>query len=242
MAGTSYHDLMTDEEDLEPAGRWDGWLGPRTWIPAAAILGAIIVALGVVAALALRDDGGSESADGGAHSSRPPLHDHADFLLFIRGQKWDFNQEKYFSDTPGKELSPNVHLHAPRFNVVHVHTSLTTWDEFLRSLGFTLDDPSFQGVTEDRTCLSTPDGQKLCNTATEKWKFIANGVQVDGISNVYIGDLTRVLISYGTEPVETVLKEQWAQITDEACIPSGACPQRAEADYEPCSGAGQCTR
>lgn len=227
---------------MDEKTRWDGWLSPRVWLPGAAILSAVVIALSVVAGLALRDDGNGPGDGGLTGASRPPLHDHADFLMVIRGQKVDFDKPEYFSDTAGKELSLYVHLHAPRASVVHVHAALTTWDEFLRSLGFTLNDPSFAGVTVDKTCMTPKDGAPLCNTATETWKFIANGVAVDGVSNVFIGDLGRVLFSYGPESVEQVMKGQWPLITDEACIPSQACPQRADAEYEPCSGAGQCGR
>ncbi len=224
--------------------RWDGWLGPKQWMPIVGILSLAVIALAVMLVLNLGgDDAGAEG--GGSTTTtgvRPPVHLHADFALVIRGQKFDFNQEQFLSEAEGRELSANVHIHAPRTDVVHVHTAFVTWDEFLRSVGFKLDDPSFPGITAERTCMTLPSGEKLCNSATETWKFIANGIQVDGLSNVQVGDLNRVLFSYGPESFDQVMKEQWTRVTDQACIPSELCASRIPADEPPeqCSGKGLC--
>lgn len=228
---------MTDRE------RWDGWLGPKQWIPIVGVLSLAMIALAVLLVLNIGDDDGG-TAPRNTTAGRVPSHEHADFLVVIRGQKFDFNKPEFLSDPEGKELSQNVHLHLPRTTVVHVHTTLTTWDEFFSSLGFKLDDPSFPGVPEDKTCMTLPDKTKLCNTATEKWKFVANGVQVDGMSNVHIGDLDRVLFSYGPETFDQVMKDQWPQVSDQACIPSEVCRERIPANEPPetCSGRGICSR
>lgn len=223
----------------EPA-RWDGWLGPKHWMP---IVGVLSVAVIVLVVMLILDTGDGASANDGpapgvSGGTRPPTHEHADFALVIRGEKVDFSDPRFISDTEGKELSENVHIHAPRFSVVHVHRTLTTWDEFFRSLGFTLTDPSFPGTTRERTCMELLSGEKLCNSATESWKFIANGVPVDGLANVYIGDLARVLFSYGPESIDEVMAKQWPGVTGEACIPSELCVERIPANEpkETCSG------
>ena len=228
---------------MAEASRWDGRLGPKQWLPLAAVLSLAIIGLSVLLALNLSDDsGGNPAASSG--NGRVPTHEHADFLLFIRGQKFDFNQPGLVSHAEAEVQSGNVHIHDFRYTVVHVHTTLTTWDEFFTSIGFTLTDPSFPGIDSPRTCLTLPDKQKLCNTATETWKFIANGVQVDGMSNVNMSDLSRVLFSYGPETVEQVISQQWTQMTDEACILSELCIARIKPDEPPeeCQGAGQCAK
>jgi hypothetical protein len=224
----------------EPA-RWDGWLGPKQWMPIVGVLSIAVIALVVLLAFRAGDSGAAGADERGlgvAGGTRPLTHEHADFALVIRGEKFDFSDPRFISDTGGKELSENVHIHAPRFSVVHVHRTLTTWDEFFRSLGLTLTDPSFPGTTRERTCMELPSGEKLCNSATESWKFIANGVPVDGLANVYIGDLDRVLFSYGPESLGEVMSKQWPGVTDEACIPSELCVERIPADEpkETCSG------
>mgnify|MGYP000900629254 CR=1 FL=1 len=216
----------------EEKSRWDGFLGPKQWMPIVGILSVAVIALAIALVLNInKDDKSSES--GTTNGGRTPVHEHADFLLMIRGQKFDFSQPQFLSTAGGKELSPYVHIHAPRYTVVHVHASLTRWDEFFTSLGFTLTDPSFPGVDSARTCMTLPDKTKLCNTDTEKWKFIVNGVLLDGISNVFIGDISRVLISYGPETADEVLKSQYPLVTDQACIPSELCLGRIDPNDPP---------
>ncbi len=224
-----------------------GPLAPRTWIPLVTGLAVAVAVLGGLLAWRWNGDtSGQEGAGLGwaATGPRAPTHEHADFALVIRGERFDFSDPRFLSDTEGKELSEHVHIHAPRFTVVHVHSTLVTWDEFFRSLGFKLTDPSYPGVTPERTCLELPSGEKLCTTATERWSFIANGVPVDGLATVNIGDLDRVLFSYGPETPEEVLAKYWGLVTDQACIPSELCRARIPADEPPetCSGRGTCTR
>ena len=49
-----------------------------------------------------------------------------------------------------------------------------------------------------------PDGTRHCDEGGKSLKFIVNGVKVDGIAFSDIGDLDRVLISYGSESVDDV--------------------------------------
>ncbi len=226
----------------EEKSRWDGWLGPKHWMPIVGVLSVAVIALAVALILNLDDDGGTEGAT--TNGGRTPVHEHADFLLMIRGQKFDFSQPQFLSTAGAKELSPYVHIHEPRYTVVHVHASLTRWDEFFTSLGFTLTDPSFPGVDSARTCMTLPDKTKLCNTDSEKWKFVVNGVPVDGISNIFIGDLGRVVISYGPESVDDVIKNQYPLVTDQACIPSELCLNRIDPNEPPeqCSGGLTCSK
>jgi hypothetical protein len=225
-----------EEAGAESTARWDGWLGPRTWIPAALVL---IAAVGGLFGLYLMERGNSGSAAGFCPPGTPgcelrqPIHEHADFAVFIRGERLDFSNDRYIS-TEERELSENIHIHNPRHTVVHIHREQTTWDEFFRSLGFELNDPSLPTITPETTCLKMPDGTRYCASATETFKFYVNGVKVDGIANHNISDLDRVLLSFGSETEEEVLR-QFDEVTDEACIPSARCRERGDPDYEPCS-------
>lgn len=207
----------------ERTPRWDGWLGPRTWAPIAAIL---VVAAAVLGVLYFVERGDAEvvtrpcqPGDPGCEL-RQRIHQHADFALVIRGERFDFNQDRFIS-VEGEELSPNAHIHHPRYTVIHVHREQTTWDEFFRSLGFELSD----------TCVKLPSGEAFCNNERETLKFIVNGVRVDTIMFEDIQGLSRVLISYGPESGDEAMS-QFAEITNEACIPSGLCRDRG-------SGAGE---
>lgn len=222
--------------------------GSRGWMVVSGVLGVASVVLAGLLVWRWDEEGGggapTNSSGWSAAGPRAATHEHADFALVIRGERFDFGQPQFLSDTEGKELSEHVHIHAPRFGVVHVHSTLATWDEFFRSLGMTLTDSSFPGVTAERTCLALPSGEKLCNSARERWSFIANGVPVDGLATVNIGDLSRVLLSYGPEAPGEAMAKYWGLVTDEACIPSELCRERIPANEPPetCSGRGSCTR
>ena len=229
---------MSNEPASEPRG-WDGWLSPRQWIPGAGLLGVAIVVLGVLLFVNIGE--GDEGPNGLSGGNRQALHEHADFALFIRGEQFDFGQPQFLS-TEEVERDPDVHIHDPRHTVVHVHREQTTWDQFFRSLGFELTDPSFPGNDAARTCLKMPDGERLCGTDTETWKFYVNDVKVDGIANTFISDIDRVVLSYGDESEEEVLA-QVAQVSNEACIVSERCFDRIPPGgnpTEPCTGRGTC--
>jgi len=224
-------ELETTDEPAGDAPRWDGWLAPRAWVPAGAIL---VVAVAVFAVLFVREFRSPqtitrrcEPGDPGCEL-RQKIHEHADFAVVIRGQQFDFGQKQFIS-TAEKELSPNVHIHSPRHTVIHIHREQTTWDEFFRSLGFELTD----------TCITLPAGERYCNTATEKLKFVVNGVRIDSIMFEDLQGLSRVLISYGPETDDQVM-QQYAHVTDQACIPSGLCLARGtgsgeHGEPEPCT-------
>ena len=226
---------MADDEE-GGSTRWDGWLGPKQWGPLVGILAVAVIALAVLLALGTFDDSSNVSAATAALSANADTHQHADFAVFIRGQQFDFSQPQFVSGE-GDERDPYVHIHAPRFTVVHVHKLGVTWDYFLHSLGFKLDDPSFKAVTPDRTTLTLPDGTVLKQSATETFKFYVNGVKVDGVSNTDIHDLDRVLISFGPETEQDVVANQLPKVTDQACIPSERCTDRIPKDEPP----EQCT-
>lgn len=211
---------------------WDGWIGPRTWVPAAVLAVLGIAVFGVLFALgAGKDETVVKQCTQGEPGCelRQPVHWHADFAVYVRDQQIRFDDPKYISHED-KKLSENVHIHDPRHTVVHVHREQTTWEEFFRSLGWEISD----------TCLKPAGGERLCSNDRESLKFVVNGVRVDSIRTLEIGDLQRVLISYGSEP-EARVAAQFGSVTDQACIPSEACAARAPSGGdppEPCAKSG----
>ncbi len=219
--------------------------GFRTWaIPGIFLVGALAVAGSIIATRG--GDSPNQPRTIGvvdANGLRQPIHEHADGALFIRGKQVDFSDPKFVT-TEDHELSPNVHIHKPRYTVVHVHREGTTWDEFLRSLGFELTDPTLLAKPE-QTTLKLPSGEILRVTPTETFKFYVNGTKVDGVAGLNIAALSQVLISYGPESESEVLA-QFDRVTDEACIPQGICIARGNGngehgEPEPCSGGTTCT-
>ncbi len=220
----------------EPASGPKGSLSPRLWAPVGGVLVVAVIALGL--ALLLQDDGASEEPSSCVLGTpgcelRQPVHWHADFALYIRGERFDFSDERFLSGGEDDHLSENVHLHEPRYDVVHVHLEQTTWHEFLATLGFALTE----------SCLTPPAGEPLCNSESERLSFFLNGVRLDGIAFEDITDIDRVLISFGSE-TEAELGAQLASVADDACIVSGLCVDREPEggiEDEPCTGRGTCT-
>lgn len=172
-------------------------------------------------------------------SSREPTHMHADWALYIDGQRQDFSAATFIAEKGNEERSADVHIHEPYTDVVHVHTTKTTWDEFLRTIGFVLVDPSsLPGMTADQTTLKLPNGTTLRAQNGKSFKFYVNNVRVDGVSNTLIGDLDRVLISYGSETDQQVEAQQLPQVKNDACILSERCLSRVDpnAPKETCQG------
>ena len=162
---------------------------------------------------------------------RQAVHWHADFALYIRGERYDFGQERFVSDEED-ELSENVHIHGARVSVVHVHREGTTWREFFDSLGFELTDQ----------CLTTPEGEQFCDSEAERLSFVLNGVKLDALAFQDVTDIDRALISFGSES-DGELMQQYAQVSDEACIVSLLCEERIPEggiEVEPCVGRGEC--
>ena len=213
-----------------PASKAPLWMQPRALLGAVGVLAAGLIALAVLVVTGVV--GGTtqvlsyKTCPPGTPGCdlRQPIHEHANFALIIRGKVFDFNKPEFLS-TEGNDRSALAHLHEPRVGVVHVHISGTTWHEFFKSLGFDLTDPSFDTVTNEQTCLKLPSGEKLCGTATEKFHFVVNGVKVDGVDQTQIHDLDRVLISYGPE-TDAQAMALFAQVPDDACIPSLRCAER----------------
>ncbi len=209
---------MTRADPSPPPPR--GALPPRIWLPIVALLMAAVVALAVLLIVNVGDDSaGADGCEPGTPGCelRQSVHWHADFALYIHGERYNFNQERFFSEEDD-ELSANVHLHKPWHEVVHVHREGTTWREFLGSLGFELTD----------SCLTLPEGERFCDSETERLSFILNGVRVDAMAFQDITNIDRALISFGPvcEDDCEELRRQYDEVTDEACILSRLCEER----------------
>lgn len=213
---------------------FDRQLSGRVWIPVVSALAVVsAVLLGVVVFRPSNSNADASAVVGTTDSLRQPVHWHADFAVFVNGERFDFDKPEFISNE-GEENNPWVHIHEPRPTVVHVHREQTTWDEFLRSLGFELTDSK----------LALPDGRVLESGDEAKLKFYVNGVRVDTIMFEPIADLIRVLITFGPEGDDEVRATQIPMVTDQACIPSELCLDRVPAvpEPEPCTkSSGSCT-
>jgi len=177
----------------------------------------------------------------------PDFHEHADFALFIDGQRFDFSKDEYMSVQPctvsreypanvayahgleSDDLEDSAHLHDRNGTVVHAHKPGVAWHDFFESLNMEFDDGEF---------VDDQGGEYLANEGAAFYYFV-NGEAVEQLANREIRDLDQVLISYSStgEITQEELLIQQAQITNNACFYSEACQHRGPAPYESCGAA-----
>ena len=165
------------------------------------------------------------------------FHAHADFVVYILGQKYDFGLPQFVSDE-NNSLSERVHIHDLSGNIMHMHARDITLKEFFQSLGWKYENGCIDTIDYDTFCnggnIEVPD-------STLKLKLYVNGELNIQNENYIPKDLDRILITYGNETPEQI-QQQINSITDESCIQSGKCPERGSPSNESgCTTAGGCS-
>lgn len=156
--------------------------------------------------------------DGTQHHSG--YHVHADFAVYIDGQKFNFSQEKYMVSTDVCKLeyqTKHTHLHDMNGDTVHVHQQSQTWGDFFKNIGWTLTSD----LKKNMNVIETDEGKSF-----ENGRMFINGKEISNqeIFNGYeIKDLDKVAFFFGTT-TEKNIADGLAQITNKACIYSGKCP------------------
>jgi protein-disulfide isomerase len=150
------------------------------------------------------------------------VHEHADFAVYLNGEKFDFKSAKYQSSETNP-LDPDAHLHDGNADVTHKHRKGVTLEYFFKTLGMKFDNQ----------CFTTDDGKQYCNTADKKLTMYVNGKPNDKFGNYEFTDLDRILITYGDQ---TGVADQITSVTDLACMYSEKCPERGKAPTENCVG------
>ncbi len=141
-----------------------------------------------------------------------PTHYHANWALFIEGERQDLSADRYMEEVEAcvaegrVQPSQRVHMHNNEDHVVHVHHEGVTWGHFLGNLGF--------GVGEDY--LITDDGRRLFEEEGRALTFVVNGFPVGEIHDRLIDPGDRLVISYGSETAEEVLEEQFPRVESDA--------------------------
>ncbi len=152
-------------------------------------------------------------------------HYHADFAVFIRGQRQEFKGPQYYQEVSACDAhdSPlgRVHLHDENNHVVHVHADVVTWADLFTNLGWSLSNSM---LYDGETTYADGQGGNL--------HFVLNGKATRSIANEIIGDQDRLLISYGAED-DGALMSQFGQVE------SGAKKADNTADPAACQGPEQ---
>lgn len=147
-----------------------------------------------------------------AQGPEQPTHYHANWALFIDGQRLDLSADRYMEDVIQCMADPanqrpedRVHMHENNPDVVHVHAPGVTWGHLLANLGFTAGEDY---LFTDRARYQADADRSL--------KFILNGAEVRSIQNRPIGDKDRLLISFGQEDVGQVISGQLPHLAADA--------------------------
>ena len=160
-----------------------------------------------------------------------PNHTHADFALFIEGERMDFSDAKYMShgDNYDKEeheahghQHDYLHLHDGVDHLIHRHKSGLSVGEFFGSLGM-----QFTSL-----CMTDDTGRSVCRDGSKRWRLFINGEERAYNPNYVFKDMDQVLFTFGSDDAQ--IAEQIKAMTNDACIYSHTCPERGDAPVEGC--------
>lgn len=180
----------------EPTTPWFARFSKRMWF-------AIGLGLGILLILAIRF----------AVYNPHHTHYHANFAVYINGQREQFKDPTYYEDvaacTEYDNMTPaeRAHMHGDINDVVHVHDDAVTWGQFFENIGWYLGDD----FIKTRDHLYTTNGN-------DKLHIILNGQDYTGltpVSNMVIGDQDKLLVSFGDASKDT-LKTEFNDIQNNA--------------------------
>lgn len=150
------------------------------------------------------------------------VHVHSDLAIYVDDEKLDLTADKYQS-APEDEKSDDIHLHDGNGNVIHRHSDDITFVQFLDSIGFTFTDE----------CFTLDTGEQYCIDDTNILQLYVNGIVMENPTEYTTREEDRILVYYGTLENPN-LQSYLDSVTDEACIPSGTCPERGTPVVESC--------
>lgn len=160
----------------------------------------------------------------------PATHHHANFALFVDGDRVDLSADRYMEDVGACSLEPGVvtprervHMHANEDHVVHVHHPGVSWGHFFQNLGMSLGSDY----------LVLDDGRMLASDSIRTLKFVLNGQPVGALAGEAIRSGDRALISFGPAPVAQILETQFPQVAEDAR------DYNEESDPATCRGHGE---
>ena len=151
-----------------------------------------------------------------------PNHTHADFAIYIEGEKLDFSASNYMSGLSGEHKHPYLHLHDSIGHVLHAHKPGLMLGQFLQSLGFAMTSQ----------CLTLDTGVMVCPDKGKHWQMFVNGEKLPFDSAYAFKDMDKILLTYGASAEE--VKKELTAMTDDACKYSKTCPWKGDPPTENC--------
>lgn len=162
-----------------------------------AITSAVGLVVGVVAVLGIRFFSYSPER----------VHYHANFDVYINGQREVFNNPVYYEEEGGScveetGMTPEerAHMHDNIGDVAHVEDHAVTWGQFFQNLGWAVNDR----IIQTRDGLYVADDQ-------HKITFNLSGRAIQDITSEVIRDKDRLLIDFG-DTSEAVLQSEFKAI------------------------------
>ncbi len=158
------------------------------------------------------------------------VHYHANFALYINGQRDDFKSFTFYEEVQACTLNDpdnvksRVHMHDQRPGLLHVHAHGVTWGQFFDNLGYTLGDKVV--VTDNGIYGDGQDGNHL--------SFILNGTAVQTVADRVIKSEDKLLINYGQDDDKTLQDRS-------KTVPIDAAKANSTPDPATCSGSHNLT-
>jgi hypothetical protein len=144
-------------------------------------------------------------------SEHIPPHFHANFAMYVNGERVDFSWAEYSEDIAGcsitGEISPKdrVHLHENNPDTIHVHASGVSWGHFFANNNFWFWE----------NYLSLDSGEIYQNNDLAKMQYMINGKITKNPFNKAIWSKDRLLINYWNLSEEELL-ELYETLSDNA--------------------------
>ena len=149
---------------------------------------------------------------------KPPasVHYHANFSVYINGQREQFKALNYYEETeaatcsvtdaqqPENNPMSRTHMHGNINDVVHVEDNLVTWGNFFTVLGWNVGS----NYISSRDTVYQSNGQN-------KVTYVLNGKTVSNIANTVIGDQDKLLVNYGDQSAD-VINQEYSKIQNNA--------------------------
>lgn len=140
-------------------------------------------------------------------------HYHANFAIFVNGQRLDLTADRFMEDVTRCKADPalmeprdRVHLHNRDHDVVHVHADAATWSHLFANLRMGLGDDWM--VTHTGELLRNADGRRLT--------FILNGTPISDPGSRVIRSEDRLVVNHGPETAEQVLATRFPAVKSNA--------------------------
>lgn len=127
-----------------------------------------------------------------------PPHYHANFVVYINGERIDFSADEFMEDVAGCSLTgkmlpkDRVHLHENNGETIHIHHDGVSWGHFFTNIWVVFGD----------NFITTNDEDIFVGSEDRRLSFILNDEQIENPFNKLINSKDRLLIVYGEENPE----------------------------------------